>query len=79
MVLQILHQSMQPLLASLQAWLYQGLLQAPAHNFFIREGRLCFHMFDAVQTCLCQVLMQRLALGQLVIPHPYDHVKSGTD
>ena len=38
MVLQLLYQSMQPLLASLQAWLYGGLLPASLHNFFICEG-----------------------------------------
>lgn len=38
MALQLLHQSMQPLLASLQAWLYGGLLPASPHNFFICEG-----------------------------------------
>ena len=38
MVLQILTQSMQPLLASLQAWLYDGLLQGSPHNFFICDG-----------------------------------------
>lgn len=37
-VLQLLQRSMQPLLASLQAWLYAGLLPASPHNFFICQG-----------------------------------------
>ena len=37
-VLQILYDSMQPLLAALQAWLYDGLLHGSLHNFFICEG-----------------------------------------
>ena len=36
--LHVLQQSLQPLLASLQAWLYEGLLPASPHNFFIFEG-----------------------------------------
>lgn len=56
MVLQILHQSMQPLLAALQAWLYQGLLQGSPHIFFIHEGRLYWRLLvsDTVQTWLHQ-------------------------
>ena len=39
-MLQILVQSMQPLLTALQAWLFDGLLQGAPHNFFICEGQL---------------------------------------
>ena len=41
MVLQMLVQSMQPMLASLQAWLYAGLLDQSAPGFFICEGQHC--------------------------------------
>lgn len=37
-MLQILVQSLQPLLAALQAWLFQGLLQGSPHSFFICQG-----------------------------------------
>lgn len=40
-VLQLLVHTMQPLLASLQSWLYAGLLQASSLDFFISEGQLC--------------------------------------
>ena len=37
-VLQMLVQTMQPMLASLQAWLHAGLLDATAQDFFVAEG-----------------------------------------
>ncbi|KAL0048039.1 hypothetical protein WJX82_006302 [Trebouxia sp. C0006] len=38
-ILRLWTQSMQPLLAALQAWLYDGLLLGSAHNFFICEDQ----------------------------------------
>ena len=45
MILRIWNQSMQPLLAALQAWLYDGLLQGSPYNFFICEGENKLHCF----------------------------------
>ena len=39
-VLQVLTQSMQPMLTALHSWLYAGLLNAAAQDFFICEGQL---------------------------------------
>lgn len=39
-VLQMLIQSMQPMLIALQSWLYAGLLDSTAQDFFICEGQL---------------------------------------
>ena len=44
-VLQILIESLQPLLAALQAWLFDGLLQGSPHNFFICEGDCHGHFY----------------------------------
>lgn len=38
-VLQMLIQSMQPMLTALQSWLYAGLLTSAAQDFFICEGQ----------------------------------------
>lgn len=38
-ILKLLVQSLQPMLASLQAWLYAGLLDSSAQDFFICEGQ----------------------------------------
>ena len=38
-VLQMLIQTMQPMLASLQAWLHAGLLDVTAQDFFVAEGQ----------------------------------------
>jgi len=37
---------MQPLLAALQAWLYDGLLLGSPHNFFICEGESKQHFIN---------------------------------
>lgn len=49
-ILRVWKQSMQPLLAALQAWLYDGLLQGSPHNFFICEGESKLHCI-ALQCC----------------------------
>lgn len=46
MILRIWKQSMQPLLAALQAWLYDGLLQGSPFNFFICEGESKLHFIN---------------------------------
>jgi len=45
-ILRIWKQSMQPLLAALQAWLYDGLLQGSPYNFFICEGESKLHFIN---------------------------------